>query len=216
VKEFLTYEQMTEYYDSVLEQITKDTFDPHVIVPIVRGGLDMGVYLSHRIFDIPVIPVVYQTRDKQIMDHNPINNVHELAKQLMHYRSGFTNILIVDEICDSGVTLEKVKGIFTRTRCIVRDCEEIVHAEANNGEQEWAEVLCWDHSSQGDGLWPDFEDPMPELRERLAKRPPTHFIKAATAISDQKHLDKNLVDFTGCTINRSTDKQWFVFPWEEQ
>lgn len=40
-------------------------------------------------------------------------------------------------------------------------------------------------------------------------------IKVITALSDIEHITSGLVDITGRVIDRRTDTQWFVFPWEE-
>ena len=67
-------------------------WDPTVIISIARGGLVPGVYLSHML-GIRNKPVVWQTRDGKINE-----TINTDSKE----------ILIVDDINDSGVTFDGV------------------------------------------------------------------------------------------------------------
>ena len=67
-------------------------WDPTVIISIARGGLVPGVYLSHML-NIRNQPVVWQTRD---------GNINETIY------TDATNILVVDDINDSGITFSDV------------------------------------------------------------------------------------------------------------
>ena len=67
-------------------------WDPTVIISIARGGLVPGVYLSHML-GIRNKPVVWQTRDGKINETINIDS---------------KEILIIDDINDSGVTFDDV------------------------------------------------------------------------------------------------------------
>ena len=67
-------------------------WDPNLIVSIARGGLVPGVYLSHMIGGRNK-PVSWQTRDGKINETINIDS---------------SEILIVDDINDSGVTFDEV------------------------------------------------------------------------------------------------------------
>ena len=85
-------------YEADIHQIRDFEFD-HV-VGIYRGSLPMAVHISN-VFDVPMSIVGFQTRDAE--DKEPY----------MIYRKGglksnTTNILVVDDIYDSGYTMKKV------------------------------------------------------------------------------------------------------------
>lgn len=72
------------------------------IVGISRGGLVPGIILSH-MFNVPFCPLVWQTRDNNDGRTNDLGKLLELkyAKQ--------QDILFVDDICDSGLTIEQIR-----------------------------------------------------------------------------------------------------------
>ena len=67
-------------------------WDPHLIISIARGGLVPGVYLSHML-GVRNKPVVWQTRDGKINETINIDS---------------SEILIIDDINDTGVTFDGV------------------------------------------------------------------------------------------------------------
>jgi len=77
--------------------VNRQKFQPDFIVGISRGGLIPAVMLSH-MFKVPMIPIVWATRDFIDMDHERVNQVQDLV------RKDGKNVLIVDDICDTGKT----------------------------------------------------------------------------------------------------------------
>jgi hypoxanthine phosphoribosyltransferase len=71
---------------------------PDYIVGVKRGGLIPAIKLSH-VFNKPLIMMSCQLRDN-IDNEVRLYEVEEIPKD--------KNILIVDDICDSGVTLTKI------------------------------------------------------------------------------------------------------------
>jgi hypoxanthine phosphoribosyltransferase len=71
---------------------------PDYIVGVKRGGLVPAIKLSH-IFNKPLIMMSCQLRDNKDNEVR-LYEVEQLPKQ--------KNILIVDDICDSGITLQKI------------------------------------------------------------------------------------------------------------
>lgn len=67
------------------------------IVSIYRGSLVMGVHLSNKL-NIPLDIIKFQTYDG--VDKEPITLISSIQKN--------ENILIVDDICDTGNTFDKV------------------------------------------------------------------------------------------------------------
>lgn len=71
-----------------------------VIVPIVRGGLCLGVCLSHKLkasynINIPLLPVAFQSKDFQTNDSDKLKSIVE----------EYNEVFIVEDLVDSGETL---------------------------------------------------------------------------------------------------------------
>ncbi len=82
--------------NALCRDIVLDRFDPEVIVGISRGGLVPGVMMSHW-FKKPFKPIKAAIRDfPEWEDYLP--------------RKTDSRVLIVDDICDSGKTFEKIKS----------------------------------------------------------------------------------------------------------
>jgi len=78
---------------------TKDK-DYDVIVGVSRGGLVPSTILSHKL-GLPLQTVNWQTRDG---DNREVGSLFKLAVK-------YQNMLIVDDICDSGVTIRDMKEL---------------------------------------------------------------------------------------------------------
>ena len=82
--------------NTLCRNITLDKFDPQVIVGLSRGGLTAGVMMSHW-FQKPFKPIRTSLRDfPDWEDYLP--------------RKTDERVLIVDDICDSGETFEKISN----------------------------------------------------------------------------------------------------------
>jgi len=55
--EYITHQEMNDYYSEVIRQVAKDGVVPEVIIAPMRGGADFGIKLSNY-FDVPFVPVV--------------------------------------------------------------------------------------------------------------------------------------------------------------
>lgn len=80
------------------QKLLNSDWTPDYIVGVKRGGLIPSVKLSH-ILNKPLIMMSCQLRDSQDSAVR-LYEVEEVPKD--------KNILIVDDICDSGVTLSKI------------------------------------------------------------------------------------------------------------
>ena len=89
-----TWEEQLIDTEKVCKLIEQDDFMPDVIVGISRGGLIPGVMISHKL-NIPFKPVHASTRDFPHWE-----NYLPKPKD--------SKVLIVDDICDSGETFEKL------------------------------------------------------------------------------------------------------------
>jgi hypoxanthine phosphoribosyltransferase len=102
MKEFLTNAQMNGYYADLVREMANVKYRPSVIVAPLRGGADIGLKLSHY-FSCPLETIVWQTRDGEERDTTSLRNILSL------YSKG--NILIVDDICDTGKTLSEIESV---------------------------------------------------------------------------------------------------------
>ena len=93
-KLFYTWNEIKNDVHTLCRDITLAKFDPQVIVGLSRGGLIPGVMMSHY-FQKPFKPVKAALRDfAEWEDYLP--------------RKSDKRVLIVDDICDSGKTFEKI------------------------------------------------------------------------------------------------------------
>lgn len=133
---------------SIVNQIKDSLWIPDYIVGVKRGGLIPAIKLSH-ILDKPMIMMSCQLRDSKDTEVR-LYEVEEIPTD--------KKILIVDDICDSGVTLSKIiLQFYVNAFSIynVKTCSLFY-----NGEQNF------------------------------------------------------IVDYAARNWNRSTNKEWIVFPWE--
>ena len=101
-KLWYSWEEMRRDVNVLARDIVLDKFDPNVIVGISRGGLTPGVMLSHW-FKKPFKPVKSSLRDfPEWEDYLP--------------KPTDERVLIVDDICDSGETFEKMQGFIKGPR----------------------------------------------------------------------------------------------------
>ena len=91
-----TWEEQISDTNKICDQIKKDEFIPDVIVGISRGGLIPGVMISHKL-NVPFKPVHASTRDFPHWE-NYLPKPND------------SKVLIVDDICDSGETFEKLSN----------------------------------------------------------------------------------------------------------
>jgi len=71
------------------------------IIGISRGGLIPGVMLSQRL-NVPFEPLQWQTRD---------GNFKDTLQLLSSKYEDQDDILFVDDICDSGLTVQQIRGV---------------------------------------------------------------------------------------------------------
>ena len=79
------------------------------IVGISRGGLVPGVILSQAL-DVPFEPLQWQTRD---------GNKKDTLSVALKATGNPEDILFVDDICDSGLTIKEIRNIFPESQWAV-------------------------------------------------------------------------------------------------
>lgn len=130
-KTYMSHDDFLAAIESLNFNIDPFDFNPDVIVTFPRGGLVPSTYISHRL-DLPIIIIdnsTYDfTADLVISD--------ELEKRLFGKK-----ILIVDDIIDTGLTIER---FLNETKGIIKDYRIFtlaVNEEYNNpaiSDKHWA------------------------------------------------------------------------------
>ena len=87
--------------DNIVDDLCKQGKDKGytVVVGLARGGVIPAVMISHKL-GIKYDSVVWQTRDGGLIENGRLNNIINREQK----------VLIVDDICDSGLTLTQVKA----------------------------------------------------------------------------------------------------------
>ena len=89
------WKEMRRDVNSLCREIVLDKFDPDVIVGLSRGGLTPGVMMSHWM-NKPFKPIKTALRDfPEWEDYLP--------------RKTDERVLILDDVCDSGVTFARIR-----------------------------------------------------------------------------------------------------------
>lgn len=99
-----------EDYQAMVEKMA-DNFRSRGLTNIVglsRGGLTLGVSLSHQL-NVPFTPLVWQTRDMRMEQ-----DVMQLLK--IESKVDIRTTLFVDDICDSGTTIDAINKIVDNIR----------------------------------------------------------------------------------------------------
>lgn len=102
-KLYYSNKDLNKDLSEITRQIHVSGFKPDVVIGPGRGAYVMGVMLSHY-FEVPFHGFEWQTRD-----HDMIKESTRLETILSKYSS--EDILMVDDINDSGQTLTDIKSV---------------------------------------------------------------------------------------------------------
>ena len=91
-------EDLIDSLNKIVEQIENSNWSPKVIISINRGGCVPGVFLSHR------LNLKHKVIDIQFRDSNRSPDFKMVKQKIKR----FDNILLVDDINDSGKTLKTI------------------------------------------------------------------------------------------------------------
>ena len=91
-------EDLIDSLNKIFEQIENSNWTPEVIISINRGGCVPGIYLSHR------LNLNHKVIDIQFRDSNRPPDLKMVKQKIKK----FDNILLVDDINDSGKTLKTI------------------------------------------------------------------------------------------------------------
>jgi len=114
--QFVSWREIDKFCNKLALQILKSDWRPDYIVGIGRGGLPAAVILSH-LLDKPMHSLKVTLRDgtEEDCDHNCW-----MAEDAMGYNKDPVNILIVDDINDSGATFNWIKQDWPAS-CLPKD-----------------------------------------------------------------------------------------------
>jgi len=119
--EYLSHDEMNSYYAEAVRQMAVEEFKPAVVIAPMRGGADFGVKVSNY-FNIPFIPLQWQTRDGTEQDRAALADIFR--------KYDGQNILFVDDICDSGETLKGIERASNYSRNNIRFAVAIENIES--------------------------------------------------------------------------------------
>ena len=105
---YVPYEAFLADLEAIARQIGEDSWKPDFLVGVGRGGLVPAAYLSHRTA-ITMLSVDHSSGDAAFADEL-------LAKLAVKSREG-SNILIVDDINDSGSTIAYLRQVLADHGC---------------------------------------------------------------------------------------------------
>ena len=111
------YKTMEKDLLNIIRNMQKDGFTPKHIVGIARGGLIPATMLSHW-YQIPLTVV-----SASYYDFGNKNDLGDFNNLLFDHPND--NILIVDDICDTGITLKEFGNLEKRVKIAA-----LVHNEA--------------------------------------------------------------------------------------
>ena len=105
------YYRKEDFIDSlnkIIEQIKKSNWSPNVIFSINRGGCIPGIYLSHH------LNLKHKVIDIQLRDSNKPPDLKIIKEKIKE----FDNVLLVDDINDSGKTLKIIYDLNNSSKII--------------------------------------------------------------------------------------------------
>lgn len=95
----VSWQEIENHSRELADRIIKKDLRYDVIVGVGRGGLVPAVILSHQM-GVPLVPINWQTRDGNVAMEN-----FSLLSNITKFN---TNILIIDDINDTGTTLNEL------------------------------------------------------------------------------------------------------------
>ncbi len=104
----LGYTNITAYIEEILDKLNKDGKEFTHVVGIARGGLIPAVIISHKL-DIPML--TYSVSSYKGKTRHTINVTQ--GGGLLSKLEKDHKILIVDDICDSGHTIDHMRSLLS-------------------------------------------------------------------------------------------------------
>lgn len=124
IKKHIRMETIYDWTKSLINKIKEDSIekDIDIIVPLLRGGLIPAGFLSYALENRNIEPIDISTYDSNNSNGHMerqkiVNHVHYQVKNIISAlpEKPIKNILIVDDLVDSGETFEIVYEAFENT-----------------------------------------------------------------------------------------------------
>lgn len=109
-KRFLSHEEVQGQVNNIIRHLQKHQIHPGAIVGVTRGGLTPAVMMSHY-FNCPLFTLDYSLRDRDDAVLNDAATDHVVEK-ISEVINNTKHVIIVDDINDSGETLQGIKNMF--------------------------------------------------------------------------------------------------------
>ena len=119
-RKYFGKEDFIDSLNKIIGQIKKSNWSPEVIISINRGGCVPGIYLSHR------LSLNHKVIDIQLRDSNKPPELKIIKQRIKE----FDNILLVDDINDSGKTLKTVYDLINGYSKIIYNATLIYNQES--------------------------------------------------------------------------------------
>lgn len=100
-----SFENVKQAARHIVNKMDEEGFRPDRIVALARGGAILGVILSHKL-NVPVTIVAYSSKKGKGDDRNHDNLLPEVDA---------ANLLIVDDLTDSGHSMSEVANLYLGT-----------------------------------------------------------------------------------------------------
>ena len=127
-KRELSFEDMQAGAYALATKIVESGYKPGIIVGLSRGGLVPAVMLSH-ILDVGMIPFSLSLRDNTSIRHE------------FDLLDGFGNILVVDDINDSGNTIGIIKDLSKHLTTKINFAVLINKSESNSKVEYYGKTV---------------------------------------------------------------------------
>jgi len=114
-------EDLIDSLNKIFEQIKNSNWTPEIIISINRGGCVPGIYLSHR------LNLNHKVIDIQFRDSNRPPDFKMVKQKIKK----FDNILLVDDINDSGKTLKTIYDLINAYSKNIYNATLIYNQESN-------------------------------------------------------------------------------------
>lgn len=105
---YVPYDAFLADLEAVARKVEADSWTPDFLVGIGRGGLVPAAYLAHRT-GITLLSVDYSSGDKEFAT--------DLLVKLAHKSASGVRILIIDDINDSGGTINTLRATLQANGC---------------------------------------------------------------------------------------------------
>jgi xanthine phosphoribosyltransferase len=105
---YLSHEDFVSDVRAVAQKVAEDPWQPDYVIGIGRGGLVPAVYISHQL-DLPMLSVDHSSKVPGFAD--------ELLGKVAEKSRDGTKLLVIDDINDSGRTIEYIRRLLAAVGC---------------------------------------------------------------------------------------------------